>query len=141
MKIMFILVVLLMSLFVLAGAAFAFTPCIDACPGYPACYKVTGTDLNNPANSFVQDWDFCFSYQSDSLGYLCEGSGTNFLFYFSFFYQGLIDQAISTPGGSSTRGGYMTFHGTDDNIFNGLYYDEVSQNQYKIHGVAQECEE
>jgi hypothetical protein len=135
MKIMFILAVLLMSLLVLTGAAFAITFCVDSCPGYQACYKVTGTDLNNPANSFMQDWDFCYSYQSDSLGYLCEGSGTNFLFVFSFFNQGLIDQAIGTSGGP--QGGYMTFHGTDDDIFNGLYYDGV--NQFKIHGVAKEC--
>jgi hypothetical protein len=134
MKMMVILAVLLASLLVLTGAAFATIFCLDSCPGYSACYKVTGTDTTNPANSFMQDWHFCYSYDGDSLGYVCEGSGTNFLFGFSFFCQGLNDQAAGIGGG---KGAYMTFHGSDDGAFNGLYYNGV--DQFNIHGVREAC--
>jgi hypothetical protein len=134
MKTIVILAVLFVSLLVVTGAAFAMTPCIDSCPGDSACYKVAGTDLTNPANSFTQDWHFCYSYEGDSLGYACEGSGTNFLFFFSFFYQGPNDQAIGIGGGKGAR---ITFHGNEDGAFSGLYYN--GSDQFNIHGVAEEC--
>jgi len=120
MKMMVILAVLFVSLLVLTGAAFG---CIE-----DYCYKVTGNDLTNPANSFTQDWLFC--YEGDNEDYVYTESGPTPLFGASFFGT----QAISFE---SVPGAYMTFHGLHRGTFDGLYYDGA--HQYTIHGVEEEC--
>jgi len=127
MKTGVILIVLFASLLVVTGAAFAL-PLPSCCED--ACYEVTGTDLTNPANSFTQHWSFCFS---DDIGVACNQPGSTFLFAFSSFFQSLIDQVISFQGNAA----YIKFHGSDDDIFNGLYY--LSGDQYNIHGVEEPC--
>ena len=127
MKTMFLLPVLLAILLVVTGAAFAGPCCQDE------CYKVTGTDLND-SNSFTQHWSFCHA------GGTLVCNGLTQILIAVFFNQGLIEQAtglcpdsLCTPG----AGAYMRFHGDDNDIFNGLYYDGT--NQFSIHGVAEEC--
>ena len=121
MRTLIILAVLFASLLMVAGAALAKTCCVDQ------CYNVTGTDLND-SNSFTQVWTICWGS-----GEVCINGAL--LFQVSFFNQGLIDQAVSFTG--SPRQAYMRFHGDDNDIFNGLYYDGT--NQFSIHGVAEEC--
>ena len=124
MKMTVILAVLLVSLLLMTGAAFATVCCADA------CYKVTGTDLTNPANSFTQDWEFCFD--GDDLGTLCNMSGPTAFLQFIGFPEILHDQLISINPGS--KGVYIKFHG---DIFNGLYYNGT--DKFLIHGVEEEC--
>ena len=131
MKMMVILAVLFVSLLMVTGAAFAGSCCLDACA------KVTATDLTNPANSFVQDWSFCFG--GINLVSVCALSGLNavYLFEASLFDQGLNLQAISIASTSNDLGVYMTFHGHNNDAFNGIYYN--GSDLYVIHGIAEDC--
>ena len=132
MKIIVKLVVLFAALFLVTGIAFAQC-CADV------CYKVTGTDLTNPANSFTQDWWICVGLGPG--GSVCNNSGPTFLFDWAWFPGALKNQAISYDSGNV--GAYMKFHGSIDNmfglndVFNGLYYNGT--DRYKIHGVAHGC--
>ena len=125
MKMMVILAVLFVNLLVVTGAAFAGICCEDL------CYKVTGTDLTNPNNSFTQDWSFCGD--GDNLVDVCNLNGSILLFEASLFNQSLIIQAISIDPVST--GAYMRFHG--GSIFNGLLY--FGGDQYNIHGISEPC--
>jgi len=128
MKMMVKLVVLFASLLVVTGTAFAVSCCEDV------CYKVTVTGL---ASTYIgkADWSFCFF--DDNLADVCALSpgGPTPLFQVSFFNQNLIDQAISISPVST--GVYMRFHGSEDDIFNGLFY--LGGDQYNIHGVEEPC--
>ena len=126
MKIIVKLVVLFAALFLVTGIAFAQC-CADV------CYKVTGTDLTNPANSFTQDWEFCFD--GDDLGTLCNMSGPTFLFQFLPFPE--IFPAGHTISFNSTQGAYIKFITNNTDTFNGLYYNGV--DQFRIHGVQERC--
>ena len=126
---MVILAVLFVSLLVMTGAAFATIPCCAE-----ACYKVTGTDLTNPANSFTQVWEFCPG--GYPFGSVCNISGPTPLFLFAGFPEiALKDQVISFDSG--TVGAYMKFHGRAGDIFNGLYYNGT--DRFQIHGVEEPC--
>ena len=126
------LAVLLGSLLLLTGVAFGAS--YSCCEDY--CYVVIGTDLTNSANSFTQHWSFCGN--SPHGGTVCNETGPVPLFNYGWFLQGLNDQLISLDIGlSNNQGGYMTFHGSGDSIFNGLYYNGT--DQYKIHGIEEEC--
>ena len=123
-----ILVVLVASLLMATGTALAIVCCHDL------CYKVTGTDLTNPGNSFTQDWSFCFvSYTS---AFVCNRDTVTFLFGLSLFTDGLIPQAISFDSGAV--GAYMKFHGSGDfgDIFNGFYFNQP--DRFLIRGVVEE---
>jgi len=134
MKTIVILAVLLASLLVVTAAAFGGLPtCATYCPDQ-TCYKVMGNDLDNSANSFTQDWTFCFD--GNNFGWVCSvNTATPPLLFLSLYPEGLNDQAVSLD--SSSHGGYMTFHGPWDGAFNGLYYDGT--DRFKIHGVAEGC--
>jgi len=125
MKMTVILAVLFVSLLVMTGAVFAApTCCVDT------CYKVSGTDLTNPANSFTQDWEFC----GDNL-VVCNMSGPTFLFQFLPFPE--IFPAGHTISFNSTQGAYIKFITNNTDTFNGLYYNGV--DQFRIHGVQERC--
>jgi len=127
MKITVILAVLFASLLVVAGTAFALSCCNDT------CYKVTLTDLTDPHSIPLLHWSVCFD--GDNLAEVCDLEGPTFLFVASFFRQSLIDQAVSINPAST--GAYMRFHGSEDDIFNGLFYS--SGDQYEMHGVEEPC--
>jgi len=98
------------------------------------CYKVTGTDLTNPANSFTRDWSFCF--EDSDFGEVCNMSGPTFLFNFAAFPEVFPQvQAISFTGG---QGAYMKFIGNNEDTLNGLYYNGA--DRFQIHGVEETCQ-
>jgi len=121
MKRMVIWAVLFASLLVVTGAAFA-----------QDCYKVTGRDLTNSANSFTANWwfDWYSDYNAEVFTY---NSSTGVLGPFLFDANFVNMRAITFD--SPDMGAYMTFHGNWTS-FDGLFYDG---DQYTIHGVAQEC--
>jgi len=132
MKMAVIWAVLVASLLLMTGAAFAVS--CTSCPGELVCYKVTGTDLTTPANSFTKDWSICFvSYVA---AYVCDRDSVTFLFGLSLFPEGLTTQAISFDSGAV--GAYMKFHGSGDfgDIFNGFYFNQP--DRFLIHGVLEE---
>jgi len=115
MKRMVILAVLFASLLVVTGAAFA-----------QDCYKVTGRDLTNSANSFTADWWFYFD------------GGNNWQVWYNDNYELFVANFVNTRAvtfDSDDYGAYMTFHGNGS--FDGLYYN--GSDQYTIHGVPEEC--
>jgi hypothetical protein len=133
MKMMVILAVLFASLLMVTGAAFALpTTCASPCPD-KKCYKVTGTDLTDPAGSVTVDWYICF--QNDVTAYVCDTTAAVAPYTFlSLFGELLNPQAISY--GSASKGVYMTFHGHDKGAFNGLLY---TGDRGLLHGVQEAC--
>jgi hypothetical protein len=129
MKKMVMLAVLVVSLLLVTGTAFAVPSC-DSCSGVSICYKVTGTDLTNPANSFTEDWLFCVV--NPFAAYVCDTTDDVPPFLaLSLFPDILIPQAISWDSG--TRGAHMKFHG---DIFNGEYFNQP--DRYLLHAIFDE---
>jgi hypothetical protein len=133
MKKMVILAALVASLLVLTGAAFGAVTCSSGCPGYLACYNVSGTDLTNSANSFTQFWSICFV--SSVAAYVCNtNANVAPLLALSTFPEGLTFHAVSWD--SSSHGAHMQFNRSGD-IFNGLYYD--GSDRFLLHAVERVC--
>jgi len=131
MKTVVILAVLVASLLVVTGSAFASTNCSSYCPN-KACYKVTGTELPTGGVS-TADWFICFP--GPFAAYVCDTvSSVPPILELATFPEGLRFQAISWDSGN--HGAYMKFNGSGD-IFNGLYYNGT--DRFLIHGVQEEC--
>jgi hypothetical protein len=95
------------------GTASPFPPCpsFDFCE----CYKVTGTDLTDPAGSWTKDWRICFDFD-DKCGGLFYPVPDGVKMYFSLFF-GLIPQMT---GVNPVRdGASLKFHGEDLNVITG----------------------
>ena len=123
MRKMVILAVLFASLLVVTSVAFA----VDCCEDY--CYKVTGRDLTNPANSFTQHWSFCGDGDDNAI--VCNEVGPIYLFEANF-----VNTRVITFD-SMDYGAYMTFH-ENWTSFDGLYYNG---DQFTIHGTSEGCAE
>ena len=130
MKKTVMLAVLVASLLVVTGSAFAVS--CSSCPGYQACYMVTGTELPTGDVS-TAEWFICFV--GPSAAYVCNvTTATPPLLALALFPEVLTFQAISWDSG--TRGAYMKFNGSGD-ILNGFYFNQP--DRFLIHGVQEEC--
>jgi len=139
MKMMVKLAILFAALLLVTGVSFALPPppCPYASCYAENCYNVTGTNLDNPINSFTgQDWLVCWDAGSPAPSQFVCVNG-NLSWNLSQFTEGLNWQTILYDGIGG--GGYMTFHGSASGIgaFNGILFNGITR--YKIHGVEEPC--
>ena len=126
MKTMVKLTVLLATLLLLAGVAFAGTPCDS--------YEFRYTDLDNPGSSGTWCVELCFNYEEQSgafLGFCDMGvPGNLVLFFDSMKKQALMYNPVTV--------GYLKFHGDRLFIFTGI--EDCDGTRYEIRGhKVDEC--
>jgi hypothetical protein len=120
MKIMVKLAVLLATLLLLTGIAFA-----QSCENY--CYEVTVTDLDDSTNTHTG----CIGLQlcADNTGYMNSPFGTDM----SLFFDSMRDQALGYDRNAPSCVGYFKFHGDDLYILKGIGYCEGERHTIKGH--------
>jgi hypothetical protein len=118
MKTMVKLTVLLATLLLLAGVAFAGSSCDD----YEFDYK----DLDNPENSGTWCVELCFNYGSSTFTGFCDADVTGNLV---LFFDSMKKQALWYAPDAL---GYLKFHGDRLFIFNGI--ELCGSTRYEIRG-------
>lgn len=128
MRTMVILAVLFASLLVVTGVAFA-TSCPSCSGGQLVCYIGEATEWITNITEPLEPFSICFKGPDTS--FVCVAGAVIPVDLF----QGLNLRAL----GSDMLGHaiYMTFHGSHNDAFNGLY--NVQQSGFLLHGVAGAC--
>jgi hypothetical protein len=133
MKIMVKLAVLFAILLLVTGVAFA-TACSDL-----ACYSVNGVAVDNPANNFTgQIWQICFSGTPATVEIIPPAPPLFDPTFIALFTDGLGLQAIGSGGVPAAFPIYLKFHGSDNDIFNGILSPEA-MTKYRVHGIRVQC--
>jgi hypothetical protein len=112
MKTMVKLAVLIATLLLLTGGAFADG--IQDCK----CYKVTYDELDYPWDYGTEDTLLCFNYENNtgSFGNLCGGGGS-----LSLFFDDPVQALVYTVSQSPVVG-YLKFHDMRLTVLNGILY-------------------
>ena len=109
MKIMVKLGVLLATLFLLTGVAFAKNPC--------SCYEITCTNLDIDMVVADHPVELCFDTYEDSGHFtgLCDSKGE-----MSLFFDSMKKEALAYS--ENNPYGYLKFHGDDLHVVTGIGY-------------------
>jgi hypothetical protein len=134
MKVMVKLAVLIASLLLVTGVAFAGV-CYN-----PVCYSVDGINVSNPAGNFTgQIWLICLGSTPASISVIPSSPPLSSPAMAAVFTDGLFLQAVGySPVFPAGNGIYMKFHGSDDGIFNGIFSPDGIM-EYRLHGIRVGC--
>ena len=137
MKMIVKLAVLLATLLLLTGISFASFGCADA--NYCECYKVTATDLTDPAGSWEKDWKLCFNFDdAHECGNIVYPTNGLSIMYLSLFF----DAMNQTMAGMTAS---FKFHGDNLYVLTGELYCSGGDfcgtpgHRYTLRGHIEEC--
>ena len=118
------LAVLLATLLLLTGVAFAPPMC------WPFCYEMTATDLDDPTNTHTGciRLDLC----ENNTGFINGPFGTNM----SLFFDSMRKQALGYDDSDPSCVGYFKFHGDDLYVITGIGFCEGERHQIRGHQSA-----
>jgi hypothetical protein len=127
MKTMVKLAVLLATLLLLTGVAFAIPPC--------ECYELSYNFLDDPGLIVIQvPWLIKICFDGDNEGtiyglcsYICDPGDPFFLFFDS-----MNEQALTYHTNLGTCVAYLKFHGDDQHVINIISYIESISSAYRM---------
>ena len=124
MKTMAKLIVLLATLLLLTGVAFAVNG--EHC----SCYAITLTYLENPENNGTIPVYICFD--SDNVGTisdLCHGSDLY------MFFDSMNEQALTSLSNAGFCAAYLKFHGDNQYVVTGIIVNDTGRATFRGHKV------
>jgi hypothetical protein len=139
MKMMLKFLIILVTLLIVTGAAFA-APTSPLCNNaYNCeCYEVTATDVDNAAHSWTRVVEICIDSENQC-GWLDYPYDDGHQLYLSLFFDGL--QTKITGSASNFDAASLKFHGDDLYVLTGdLYcysgnaFCNPSGHRFKLHG-------
>jgi hypothetical protein len=120
MKMMVKLAVLLATLFLLTGFAFAY---------FDACYEVTVTDLDDPTHTHTGC--IALGFLDDNTGAIASPFGTTM----ALFFDSMNKEALGYHYLDPACVGYFKFHGDNLFVIKGIGYCEGERHNIKGHQV------